>query len=70
MNGSRMVYFSEMGKSIKTPTFNRLELKAGNKIVGPALVEEYASITVIQPGDKLLVDDFGNLIIDIEGSFA
>jgi len=70
MNGSRMVYFSEMGKPIKTPTFNRLELKAGNKIVGPALVEEYASITVIQPGDKLLVDDFGNLIIDIEGSFA
>jgi len=32
---------------------------------GPALIEEYASTTVIQPGDRMEVDAFGNLIIEI-----
>jgi N-methylhydantoinase A len=69
-NGSRPVYFAESGKLVNTPTYERANLKAGNKILGPALIEEYASITVVQPGDRLIVDDFGNLIIDIAGSFA
>ena len=70
LNGHRLVYFSELNKSIKTLTYDRAHLKAGNKIIGPALIEEYASITVVQPGDRLHVDDYGNLIIDIEGSFT
>jgi N-methylhydantoinase A len=69
LSGHRQVYFSELGKSVKTPTFDRTHLKAGNKIQGPALIEEYASITVVQPGDQLRVDDFGNLIINIQGSY-
>jgi N-methylhydantoinase A len=69
LSGHRSVYFSELSKSVKTPTFDRNHLKAGNKIKGPALIEEYASITVVQPGDQLRVDDFGNLIIDIQGSY-
>ena len=70
LNGHRLVYFSELNKSVKTLTYDRAHLKAGNKIIGPALIEEYASITVVQPGDRLHVDDYGNLIIDIEGSFT
>ncbi len=35
-----------------------------NKIKGPALVEEYASTTVVHPGDALEVDGLGNLIIE------
>jgi N-methylhydantoinase A len=70
LNGNRLVYFAELNKSVLTPTFNREDLRAGNKIKGPALIEEYASITVIQPGDRLSVDGFGNLIIDIEGSYS
>ena len=69
INGHRPVYFSELGKSVKTPTFNRIHLKAGNKIEGPALIEEYASITVVQPGDQLRVDEFGNLVISIQGGY-
>jgi N-methylhydantoinase A len=34
-------------------------------ISGPALVEEYASTTVLHPGDVLTVDAFGNLVIDV-----
>ena len=63
--GRRGVYFSELGRSVPTPAFARDALRAGNRIAGPALVEEYASTTVLLPGDSLRVDDFGNLVIDV-----
>ena len=47
------------------PTYARDELKAGNRIDGPALIEEHASTTVVLPGDKLQVDAFGNLVIEV-----
>jgi N-methylhydantoinase A len=65
--GTRRVYFAELGKSVKTPTFARDALRAGNRIEGPALVEEHASTTVVLPGDRLRVDEFGNLMLDIAG---
>ena len=63
--GRRKVYFAELGKSVATPTYARDNLRAGNRIEGPALIEEYASTTVLLPGDKLAVDEFGNLAIAI-----
>jgi len=50
---------------LKCATWKREALKAGNRIQGPALIEEHASTTVVQPGDALKVDAFGNLIISI-----
>ena len=38
---------------------------AGNVIQGPALIEEYASTTVVLPGDELSVSPFGDLIIKV-----
>ena len=46
-------------------TYLRDALKAGNRIEGPALVEEHASTTVVLPGDRLRVDEFGNLVIEV-----
>ena len=63
--GKRSVYFAELGKAVATPTFSRDDLRAGNRIAGPALIEEYASTTVLLPGDKLKVDLFGNLVIEV-----
>jgi N-methylhydantoinase A len=40
-------------------------VKAGNRIAGPALIEERASTTVLAPGDTLEVDAAGNLLIAI-----
>ena len=42
-------------------------LVAGNRIAGPALIEEHASTTVLLPGDMLEVDAFGNLVIRLAG---
>jgi len=66
--GSRKAYFEEAGGFVDTPTFARASLCAGNCISGPALVEEYASTTVILPGDSAEVDAIGNLVITISGS--
>jgi N-methylhydantoinase A len=63
--GKRSAYFAELGKAVLTPTYARDELRAGNRIDGPALVEEHASTTVVLPGDRLRVDGFGNLDIEI-----
>ena len=63
--GTRPVYFAEAGRHLDTPTYDRAALVAGNRISGPALVEEYASTTVVHPGDTVEVDAFGDLVIAI-----
>ncbi len=63
--GNRPVYFAGAGAFVETPTFDRSKLKAGNRIAGPALIEEHASTTVVYPNDALEVDTFGNLDITI-----
>jgi N-methylhydantoinase A len=40
---------------------------AGHTITGPAIIEESASVTVLNPGHRVTVDDYGHLIIDIAG---
>jgi N-methylhydantoinase A len=63
--GKRKAYFGN--KFVQTPTYSRGALTAGNRITGPALIEEQASTTVLMPGDKLLVDAYGNLVITVGG---
>jgi N-methylhydantoinase A len=63
LTGKRKAFF---GKGfVATPTYARAALVAGNRIRGPALIEEHASTTVLWPGDRLSVDPYGNLIITI-----
>ena len=57
--------FRQYGGFVETPTYDRPALKAGNKIAGPALIEEHASTTVVQPGDQVVVDAFGDLVITV-----
>lgn len=64
LRGHKQVYFRSAGY-VPTPVYRRHLLCSGNRIEGPALVEEHASTTVIQPGDSVIVDAFGNLQISI-----
>jgi len=61
----RPVYFSPALGWRDTPVYARDTLAAGTRIEGPALIEEYASTTVMLPGDRLTVDNFGNLVIEV-----
>jgi N-methylhydantoinase A len=64
--GKRQVYFEGAG-FIDTPTYARAALVAGNKIAGPALIEEHASTTVLAPGDQATVNAYGHLEIAVAG---
>ena len=61
----RPVYFTAATGWRDTPVYAREALRAGNTISGPALVEEYASTTVIFPGDTMTMDRHGNLVIEV-----
>lgn len=47
----------------KTPVYDRYRLLAGAEFAGPAIVEEHDATTVVLPGWKASVDNFGNLTI-------
>ncbi|BEU95486.1 hydantoinase/oxoprolinase family protein [Acidovorax sp. DW039] len=64
LRATKPVYFRSVGWA-DTPVYKRGLLRAGNLIPGPALIEEHASTTVVQPGDELRVDELGNLQIAI-----
>jgi N-methylhydantoinase A len=63
--GKRSVYVGEGGGFRSAPTYRRSALLAGNRIKGPALIEEHASTTVLMPGDACEVDAYGNLVIAV-----
>jgi len=65
-SGKRKVSFD--GRFRDAPTYRRAELLAGNKVSGPALIEEHASTTVLMPGDRMTVDAYGNLVIRVAGA--
>lgn len=60
--GSRRVVFVDGAH--QTPVFDRSALGRGATIAGPALIEEPASVTVLNPGQKLTVAPEGHLIIE------
>jgi N-methylhydantoinase A len=48
---------------VETPVYARVDLLQGHAVSGPALIEESASVTVLDPGKKITVDRYGNLLI-------
>ena len=57
--------FEDAQQAVKAQIFWRPSLPAGFTLVGPAVIEEPNSTTVIFPGDKVLVSPQGHLIVDV-----
>ena len=55
-------------ESVATRYYDRAALRAGNRLEGPAIVNQYDSTTVIPPGLTARVDRFGNIVIDVGAS--
>ena len=47
-----------------TPFYDRERLRAGDRIEGPAIIEQYDSTTVVPPGLAAEIDGYGNIVID------
>ena len=60
----REVYFDDE-TPIPTPVYDRTQLTPGNRIVGPAVIEQMDSTTLIFPGDETRIDEALNVIIAI-----
>jgi N-methylhydantoinase A len=61
--GRRQVYLR--GEWRDTAVYERSLLQHGNRIDGPALVEQVDSTTLFYPAQSATVDEFGNLIIQV-----
>ena len=53
---------------VPTRYYDRAALQAGNRLEGPAIVNQYDSTTVIPPGIGAHVDRFGNIVIEVGAS--
>jgi len=52
----------------QTPIFDRATLTPGAMIVGPAIITQYDTTTVLPPGWRATVDAVRNLVVEQEGS--
>ena len=60
----RTVFFKTTG-AVETPVYLRQELLKEIQISGPAIIEEEGSTTLLEPGDNLVVNEAGSMIISI-----
>jgi 5-oxoprolinase (ATP-hydrolysing) len=51
-------------QALATPFYDRGALRAGQEILGPAVLEQYDSTTVVPPGLTAVVDLHGNIVIN------
>jgi N-methylhydantoinase A len=65
LTSRRAVFFG--GRAQDTPVYARHALQAGDVLMGPAIITEYSSATILPPGDRLRVDPLDNLIIEVHG---
>ena len=63
----RLVIFDSNREAVNCPIYLRCGLKAGDRFEGPAVIEELGATILLYPGDKLRVNDFGHMVIDVVG---
>jgi N-methylhydantoinase A len=63
----RKAYFASAGEPVVCPVYRRGDLGAGAEIVGPALIQEHGTTTVLFDDDRCQVAQSGELIITVGG---
>ena len=61
--GRRPVIFES--KPVDCPIYLRAGFKAGDRLQGPAVIEEVGATILVYPGDKVQVNEFGHLVINV-----
>lgn len=63
--GHRAIYFGQETGWLESAVYDRDRLGADDVVMGPAVIEEMSSTTVIAPGQSARVDALGNLIVRV-----
>jgi len=62
LKGDRDVFIDE--NFIKCPIYDREKLAPGSSVMGPTIIEEYASSTLVPTKKIARIDKFRNIIIE------
>lgn len=62
--GHREVWFDDTW--VRTPIYDRAKLPVGACIAGPGIFNQMDTTTVVEPDTDIMVDEFGNLIIEVK----
>jgi len=62
---TRDVYFDNPDVWKKTNVYNRGLLPVNEEISGPVIIEEKSAVTVVYQDQKVKLDDYGNLIVEM-----
>ncbi|MDP2601053.1 MAG: hydantoinase/oxoprolinase family protein [Deltaproteobacteria bacterium] len=63
--GKRPVIFDGAQGAIQCPILLRSGFKVGDCMDGPAVIEEVGATILLYPGDKMQVNEFGHLVIEV-----
>jgi N-methylhydantoinase A len=66
--GTRGVCFDPADGYVDTGIYWRPDLRAGDELSGPVIIEEYGSTAPVHPGFTVRVDAYGNLVITKESA--
>ena len=66
--GRRPLFDLERGEFLEAVVLDRGRLLAGNRIEGPAVIEQLDATTVLSESQHATVDTFGNIVIERGGS--
>jgi N-methylhydantoinase A len=61
--GRRPVIFET--KPVDCPIYLRSGFQPGDQLKGPVVIEELGATILVYPGDKMQVNEFGHLVIDV-----
>jgi N-methylhydantoinase A len=65
--GTRPVFFPDAGGRVDCPVYRHPLLTPGATIEGPAIFEQREATAVVGPGDRVAVDPWLNLIVELVG---
>jgi N-methylhydantoinase A len=60
LKGSRVVYLANKMDFEKVPVYNGLKLRCGNRVEGPAIIEQVNTTTFVSPEFNVICDRYGS----------
>ena len=61
--GRRQVIFER--EPVDCAIYLRTGFRAGDRLEGPAVIEEAGATILVYPGDRMQVNEFGHLVIEV-----
>ncbi len=68
VKGRRPIYLPERNSFVTVPVYDRYLLGNGARFDGPAIVEERESTIVVGVGARAHIDEWANVVVDLEGA--